>query len=81
MDSTNAWERGLLDSTWVFGPDRKLDSIYQATPQVTMHGWDEGLVKLVANGVVDHCIVMGNRRRSLDETKVGFTEIVVMPYI
>ena len=46
-----------------------------------MHGWDEGLVKLVANGVVDHCIVMGNRRRNLDETKVGFTEIVVMPYI
>ena len=81
MDSTNAWERGLLDSTWVFGPDRKLDSIYQATPQVTMHGWDEGLVKLVASGAVLHCQVNGNRRRGLDETKVGFTEIVVTPCI
>ena len=28
---------------WVFGPDPDKDSVWQSLPQVTLHGFDEGL--------------------------------------
>jgi hypothetical protein len=35
----------LDDSNWIFGPDKDKDNIYQAVPQVTLHGFEEGLVQ------------------------------------
>lgn len=32
------------DEDWVFGPSRSKDSVYQSTPQVNLHGMDEGLI-------------------------------------
>ena len=32
------------DEDWVFGPNRSKDNVYQSTPQVNLHGMDEGLV-------------------------------------
>jgi hypothetical protein len=33
------------DKNWIFGPDKDKDNIFQAVPQVTLHGFDEGLVQ------------------------------------
>ena len=48
------------DENWIFGPDKHKDNIYQAVPQVTLHGFDEGLVQKMNFGaiemVVKHCI-------------------------
>ncbi len=33
------------DKNWIFGPDKDKDNIFQAVSQVTLHGFDEGLVK------------------------------------
>ena len=30
------------DKNWIFGPDKEKDNIFQAVPQVTLHGFDEG---------------------------------------
>ena len=48
------------DENWIFGPDRDKDNIFQAVPQVSLHGFDEGLVQKMNFGaiemVVKHCI-------------------------
>ena len=48
------------DDNWIFGPDKQKDNIYQAVPQVTLHGFDEGLVQKLNFGavemVVKHCM-------------------------
>ena len=48
------------DENWIFGPDKDKDNIFQAVPQVTLHGFDEGLVQKMNFGavemVVKHCM-------------------------
>ena len=48
------------DDNWIFGPDKHKDNIYQAVPQVLLHGFDEGLVQKMNFGavemVVKHCM-------------------------
>ena len=48
------------DENWIFGPERDKDNIFQAVPQVSLHGFDEGLVQKMNFGaiemVVKHCI-------------------------
>ena len=34
-----------------FGPDSRLDNIYQSLPQVSLHGMDEGLTLKLCSGV------------------------------
>ena len=44
------------DTNWIIGPDPQKDNIYQAIPQVSLHGFDEGLVKKLNYGVLEMCI-------------------------
>ena len=41
------------DKNWIFGPDQDKDNIFQAVPQVTLHGFDEGLVKKMNFGALE----------------------------
>ena len=41
------------DKNWIFGPDKEKDNIFQAVPQVTLHGFDEGLVKKLNFGAIE----------------------------
>ncbi len=41
------------DENWIFGPDKDKDNIFQAVPQVTLHGFDEGLVKKMNFGALE----------------------------
>ena len=43
----------LADANWIFGPDKSKDNIYQAVPQVTLHGFEEGLVQKLNHGVLE----------------------------
>ena len=44
------------DTNWIFGPDKNKDNIYQAVPQVTLHGFDEGLVQKLNHGALETLI-------------------------
>ncbi len=44
------------DNNWIIGPDSEKDNIYQAIPQVSLHGFDEGLVKKLNFGPLEMCI-------------------------
>ena len=44
------------DNNWIIGPDAVKDNIYQAIPQVSLHGFDEGLVKKLNFGALEMCI-------------------------
>ena len=41
------------DENWIFGPDKDKDNIFQAVPQVTLHGFDEGLVQKMNFGAIE----------------------------
>jgi hypothetical protein len=42
--------------TWVFGPVPRKDNVYQACPQVVLHGCDEGTTAKLARGCVQLAI-------------------------
>ena len=44
------------DNNWIIGPDPLKDNIYQAIPQVSLHGFDEGLVQKLNYGAFEMCI-------------------------
>ena len=46
----------LDDSNWIFGPHREKDNIYQAVPQVTLHGFEEDLVQKLNHGAFESVI-------------------------
>ena len=54
---------------WLFGPSEILDSLYQALPQLTLHGFDEGLATKLCRAMMAVAIEEG-RRNGFDETKV-----------
>ncbi len=43
----------LEEDNWIFGPDKSKDNICQAVPQVTLHGFEEGLVQKLNHGVLE----------------------------
>jgi hypothetical protein len=58
----NGWEVGAFsEHLWVFGPDPLLDNIFTASPQVTLHGMDEGLVLKLAAALVEWAIRVSDR--------------------
>ena len=57
LHTRNGWElRAFEEHKWVFGPDPKIDCIFAASPQVTLHGMDEGLVCKLAIAIVEMAI-------------------------
>ena len=55
---------------WLFGPSEVLDSIYQALPQLTLHGFDEGIATKLCWAMLAVAIEEG-RRKGIDATKVS----------
>lgn len=58
------------DDNWIFGPDKNKDNIYQAVPQVTLHGFDEGLVQKLNYGSLEMVIKFCLEELELPETQV-----------
>ena len=58
------------DDNWIFGPDKNKDNIYQAVPQVTLHGFDEGLVQKLNFGSLEMLIKFSLEELNLPETQV-----------
>jgi len=54
---------------WLFGPSEILDSLYQALPQLTLHGFDEGLATKLCRAMMAVAIEEGGRN-GFDATKV-----------
>jgi len=68
---SNHEARLAFPSDWVFGPDPKLDSVYQCMPQVTLHGFDEGLVQKLNYGAVMTFIAHGTAVEGMNTTAVS----------
>ena len=58
------------DDNWIFGPDKNKDNIYQAVPQVTLHGFDEGLVQKLNFGSLEMLIKFSLEELEISETQV-----------
>ena len=68
MDVDSAF--GLREGRpWLFGPSEILDSLYQALPQLTLHGFDEGLATKLCRAMMAVAIEEGGRN-GFDATKV-----------
>ena len=46
---------------WIFGLDPTLDCCFQATPQVSLHGMDEGIMAKICRGLIEFAIRCSNR--------------------
>ena len=57
-------------TTWVFGPHLDKDSVYQAVPQVVLHGCDEGTSAKLARGTTQLAIAEGCARHGENSTSV-----------
>lgn len=60
-----------------FGPDSKLDNIYQSLPQVTLHGMDEGLTLKLVDGVLSTIIAEAVQLRGMNITSVRVWQVLV----
>ena len=71
LDISNAWsDENDLSEDWVFGPDTNLDNVWQNTPQVNLHGMDEGLVQKLNYGALHTAIDEAKTNSHVDATKV-----------
>jgi hypothetical protein len=61
-----------------FGPDSRLDNIYQSLPQVTLHGMDEGLTLKLCDGVLYTITAEAIRLRGMNVTSVRLSQVVVV---
>jgi hypothetical protein len=71
LDVDNAWcESDASDEGYVFGPSAQFDNVYQNTPQVTLHGSDEGTTLKTNKGVLEATIVEAKVFAKLNATEV-----------
>ena len=71
LDMDNAWSPANAPSDeWVFGPHPDLDNVWQACPQVTPHGMDEGLTQKLNFGALCMGIEEASRIFSVTKTQV-----------
>jgi hypothetical protein len=58
------------DKNWIFGPDKDKDNIFQAVPQVTLHGFDEGLVKKMNFGALEMLVTYRMEKHGMKAAQV-----------
>jgi hypothetical protein len=56
---------------WLFGPEPEKDCVWQSLPQVTLHGFDEGLVQKLNFGMVEMAITEAHSRLNMPATEVS----------
>ena len=61
-------------TSWVIGPHIDKDCIYQACPQVVLHGSDEGTNAKLARGALELAIMEGIRCHGRSATAVTHTK-------
>jgi hypothetical protein len=62
-----------------FGPDSRLDNIYQSLPQVSLHGMDEGLTLKLCSGVLNATIQEAVKLHKMNVTSVRMHRIYAIP--
>jgi len=78
MYTSNAFVTKPQDShKWIFGPLPEKDSVWQSLPQVTLHGFDEGICQKLNFGMLEMAVTEAQRRRNMDATKVPY---LLFPY-
>ena len=66
----------------VMGPDPEKDNVHQITPQVTLHGMDEGLTNKTNHGVLEATIKEASYRWGISATEVHARYIInVLHYV
>ena len=71
LDISNAWsDENDLSEDWIFGPDTNLDSVWQNTQQVNLHGMDEGFVQKLNYCALHTAIDEAQTNSHVDATKV-----------
>jgi hypothetical protein len=58
------------NNNWIIGPDPQKDNIYQAIPQVSLHGFDEGLVQKLNYGALEMCITYCQKTHKMTAAQV-----------
>jgi len=56
---------------WVFGPDPDKDSVWQSLPQVTLHGFDEGLCQKLNFAMLEMAVTEAHSRLNMAATEVS----------
>jgi hypothetical protein len=78
MYTSNAFVTKPQDShKWIFGPLPEKDSVWQSLPQVTLHGFDEGICQKLNFGMLEMAVTEAQRTRNMDATKVPY---LMLPY-
>ena len=58
---------------WLFGPNDTLDSLFQSVPQLTLHGFDEGIATKLAWAIMEVAVHEGAK------TRISKTEVRIPP--
>ena len=65
------------NDNWVFGPDEDRDNVYQNSPQVSLHGMDEGLTSKLNYGCL-HAVILElmETKTKTNWTKAGVCRLI-----
>lgn len=64
-----------------FGPNTEKDNVYQNTPQLMLHGQDEGITMKICVGIVKATIAEGSLKPNHNVTSASYAIIVHFKYI
>ena len=71
MYTSNAFSTKPSEShKWIFGPNPEKDSLWQSLPQVTLHGFDEGLCQKLNFAMLELAITEAYMRHKVKATEV-----------
>jgi hypothetical protein len=77
MFTTNAFATKPTEShKWVFGPDPDKDCVWQSLPQVTLHGFDEGLCQKLNYAMLEMAVTEAQSRLNMAATEVQFIKLL-----
>ena len=71
MFTSNAFSTKPREShKWIFGPNPEKDSLWQSLPQVTLHGFDEGLCQKLNFAMLEMAVTEAYMRHKMKATEV-----------
>ena len=72
------WDADAPVSEKVFGPCEKRDNVHQNTPQVNLHGMDEGATSKANIGALEGTILEAKERHNISATEVRSMRPLIM---
>ena len=77
MFTTNAFATKPTEShKWVFGPDPDKYCVWQSLPQITLHGFDEGLCQKLNFAMLEMAVTEAQSRLNMAATEVQFIKLL-----